>query len=288
MIRPPGRLWRIDHSGYILNDASIDALQSPFAALVQDAVVACTQQISDDIDSIYLTGSVARGMAVPGLSDLNVIVVLHAARDPDLVMRDWVPAAEETLLAAHPVVSEVQIDLWPYYSVFTDPACFSTPGFILKTHSICVWGVDLGSQLPDYKVSPGIANDDLARLEDELAVIHEGLAEPLAEHEVRLWCTHTARTILRAAFGLVQMQAGVHTRDVDLCCEYAIGGLPEHADDLQLALRYADQPVGDVTAVQQLVERVEGWLVDRANDWLDQYNPDRDPDLRVDDVEERE
>ncbi len=288
MTQLAGRLWRLNAEGYILNDASVEQIQPAYTALVNEAVEICTAQIGADIDSLYISGSVARGMAVEGVSDLNVLVVLDAASDPDLVLRDWIPEAEAALMEKYPLVRDVHIELWPYYNVFTDPARFSIGAFILKTHSACVWGVDLHTQLPDYRITPAIANDDLIHLEDDLADAADALAEETGPETVRSWCRFAAKAALWSAFGLVQIQAGVHTRDADVCAAYFAEYHPEYADAAQAALRYVSEPTADADAALALVDSLRAWLLPLAEAWLDQHNPDRDDALPVDDVEERE
>jgi hypothetical protein len=285
MARPKGRLWRIE-DGIILNDAHPDLIRPPFRALVDDVVKAYTDAISADIDSIYITGSVARGLASEGESDLNSFAVLHAGSDPDLVLQEWVADAEDDLLARHSYVTDVRLELWPYYSVFTDPSRFSMGAFILKTHSACVWGVDLSTQLPDYKVSPAIANDDLVQIADDIADALDAIRDDPRAEVVRLWCKHAARCFLRSGFGLLQMREGVHTRDVDMCCEYLVRHFPTSAQDFQQALLYAHQPTGIARDALRFLETAGDWVIPRAGEWLDVYNPNRDLDLLVDDIEE--
>ncbi|MBZ0299526.1 MAG: hypothetical protein K8J31_07300 [Anaerolineae bacterium] len=280
-----GRLWRIDRSGIIVNDAHTDLIQPPFTALIEDAIRAYSDHIGGDIDSIYLTGSVARGLAVEGRSDLNAFAVLAAAVDPDLVLQDWVTDAECDLLERHPCVSDVQLELWPYYSVFTDPARFSAPAFILKTHSACLWGVDLSTQLPDYRISPAIANDDLVQLVDDLADSAEGIEADPSDDNVRSWCQFAAKSILRSGFGLVQMQEGVHTRDVDLCCAYFVQHHPAYANHMRRALHCATDPIEEAESALSFITGIGGWLIPLADEWLDQHNPARELALPVDDVE---
>jgi hypothetical protein len=285
MAKPRGRLWRIE-GGIIRNDAHPDLIRPPFRALVEDVVKAYTDALSADIDSIYITGSVSRGLASERESDLNSFAVLDATSDPDLVLQEWVADAEDALLAKHPYVTDVQMAMWPYFSVFTDPSRFSIGAFTLKTHSACVWGVDLSTQLPDYKVSPAIANDDLVQIADDIADALDAINDDPRAEVVRLWCKHAARCILRSGFGLVQVQEGIHTRDVDVCCDYLVRHFPMRAEEFQQALLYANQPTGTARAALNFIAAAGEWIIPLADEWLDEHNPNRDLALTVDDVEE--
>ena len=288
MTSRPGRLWQIDSSGIIQNDARREYIQPPFDALVNAAMQAYVDHIGADLDSIYVTGSVARGLVVAGESDLNMFAVTGDNVDPDLVMQAWVGAAERDLVNHHPCVSEVQLEIWPYYYVFTDPTRYAIGAFILKTHSVCLWGSDLALSLPDYAITPGIANDDLVQIADDIADAHDATADDPSAANVRYWSRWISKNLLRAGFGLVQMQARVHTRDVDLCYHYFAQHFPDHAADLRCALDFVSTPLDAADALHDYLENVGGWMIAQADKWLDQHNPPHDLALLIDDVEEIE
>lgn len=277
----PGRLWQLDSEGFILNDAR--GIQPPFVAVVNAAVSAYTSHLADDIHSIYVTGSVARGLAVPGESDLNICAVLNETTDPDLVLRDWTYAAEEALLAAHDVITNVRLELVPYTFVLGDPAYFSIDAFILKTESICVWGSDLTSELLDYPISPHIANHDIVQFVDDL---HEAIDELQAyPRRVRSVCHRAAKQLLHTGFSLVMLDAGVYTRDLDLSYQYFTQHYPHLADDMRRALEFAPNPPQDVELVSRYLTEFGGTLVAEADQWLDKHNPERLYALPTDEVE---
>ncbi len=281
----PGRLWQIDSNGIIQNDAHHEAIQPPYAALVNAAVQSYVDHIGNDLDSIYVTGSVARGMTVAGESDLNMVAVTGENIDPDLVLQDWIEPAERAIEANHSVVRRVELEIWPYHYVFTDPTRFSIGAFILKTNSVCRWGSDLALSLPDYKITPGIANDDLVQIAEDVAAAQTAISADPGANNVRNWSRSIAKSLLWAGFGLVQMQTGVHTRDVDMCYRYFAQHYPGHAADLRRMLDYVTTPTDDVQTLQADLERCGGWLIAQADKWLDQYNPARDLALLIDDVE---
>jgi hypothetical protein len=283
-----GRLWRITPEGIILNDARREYIQPLFEAAVSDLVQSVAANIGADTHSIYLTGSIARGLAVPGEADANVIAVLVESADPELVRQDWLDEAEVSAVERHACLRDARIELWPYGYVFGRPDHFAIGGFIIKTHSVCLWGSDLANELPDYRLSAAIANDDLVQLQADLEDAVYAIRDNPAPGNVRYWCRDSARRILRAGFGLVMLEEGVFTRDIDLCCEAFSRRYPGDAADMQRALVYARQPSADAGEVLRLLETWGGWMVKHADDWLDRYNPRRDLALAVDDIAEPE
>ena len=277
----PGRLWQIDANGFILNDAR--SVQPAFQAVVADAIAAYTSHLANDIHSIYVTGSVARGLAVPGESDLNICVVLNETTDPELVLREWTFDAEDAILKQHDLITDVRLELWPYTFVLGNPAKFSIGAFILKTQSVCVWGSDLRSELLDYRLSPHIANDDLVQFEDDL----NDALEELQTHprRVRTICHHTAKQFIHTGFALVMLDESVYTRDLDLSCDYFVQRYPQYADSMRHALDYAQNPPKDAQMVSSYFSSFGASLAAEANQWLDLHNPKRRLALPTDEVE---
>lgn len=276
-----GRYWRVDHEGLLLNDARRDAIAPEYGPLLDDLIARVTRAIGGDVHSIVLSGSVARGLARPGDSDLNVIVVLEESVDPELVLQGWIAPAERDLARAYPaLVREVQIEVWPQGEIFRDPAEFSIAAFILRTQALCLWGSSLEAELPDYSLlhhptRVAIANDDVVQFADDLAEARAALAEAAHPRAVQGWCRHICKQMLRTGFGLVSVELGRYTRDVDLCAQDFAQGFPAQATDIQQALIWARQPTADAGAVRAFLADFGAWLEDACAAWLDRYNPAR-------------
>lgn len=281
-----GRLWRITPAGVILNDARREFIQPPFDAAVSELVAAVAANIGADAHSVYVTGSVARGLAVPGASDANVFAVLVESADPELVRQDWLDAAETGAVARHACLRDARIELWPYGYVFGSPDRFAVGGFIIKTHSVCLWGSDLANELPDYRLGPAIPNDDIVQLQADLEDAAAAIRADPAPENVRFWCRESMKHILRAGCGLVLLEEGVFTRDIDLCCDIFARHYPGHAADMRRALDRARQPSADAGELLRFLDSWGGWMIEQADAWLERYNPRRDLALAVDDLAE--
>lgn len=276
-----GRYWQVDEQGLLRNDARRDAIAQDYAPLLDDLIARVTQAIGGDVHSIYLSGSVARGLARRGDSDLNAVVVLEESVDPELVLQGWIAPAERDLARAYPaLVREVQIEVWPQGEIFRDPAEFSIAAFILRTQALCLWGSSLEPELPDYSLHHtatriAIANDDVVQFADDLAGARDALAEDAHPRAVQGWCRHICKQMLRTGFGLVSVELGRYTRDVDLCAQDFAQGFPAQAAAIQQALTWTRQPAADAGAVRAFLADFGAWLEDACAAWLDRYNPAR-------------
>lgn len=68
----------LDAQGFIRNDCSPENIQIEFQPVVEVVVGELITQLPKQIDGIYLYGSVPRGTAMLGHSDLDVSVILTA------------------------------------------------------------------------------------------------------------------------------------------------------------------------------------------------------------------
>ncbi len=273
-----GRIWRTDDDGYLLNDAAPEHIKPPFHSVVRDVVAAYSANIEDDIHSIYITGSVARGLAVPGKSDVNAFAVLESEVDPELVKQDWLEQAENRITNAHSCISDTGLELWPYGYVFRDPDEFAVGAFIIKTHSVCVWGNDLSPQLPDYKISvatAAIANDDIVQIKPDIEDTLEAIKADSSIENVHYMCRYICKAIIHAGFGLVMADVGVHTRDIDLACDYFKQQRPAQAGEMQRSLAFVDSPADDADEVLAYLNGFGAWMIGAADEWLDTHNPKR-------------
>lgn len=277
-----GRLWRIDDAGFLCNDAVNTPLAEPFATIAAAGVAAFTGRIAADLDSVYLTGPVARGLAVPGAAELEVVAVTAPHADFELVLQDWLPDAEQALIDAHPALRDARLDLYPYDDIFTDPDRFSPGAFLLKTRSICLWGADLTPELPDYRISTAIANDDIVQIAADIAEARERIAADDAPENVRYWLRQACKHLLWTGFALVMVEEAVYTRDADLCYSYFARHFPGHSADLRRALDYLAAPLDAAGEADAYLDVMGGWMIAQADRWLDTHNPARDDRLHID------
>ncbi|MGF1456824.1 MAG: hypothetical protein ACFB6R_15765 [Alphaproteobacteria bacterium] len=276
-----GRFWPIDQDGCIQNDASAELIDPLFCHAIAQAVDAYRRNLKDDLHSIYVTGSVARGRAVAGLSNLDMAAILNPGVTPGPEHQGWLDIGGCAAGAGQAAAREITLSLYAWTDVFPGTQRFSRPAFILGTGAVCVCGPDVEPRTPRLPLCAAIANDDVIAIEDTLSEAREALTADPSAAPTRAQCRHVMRAILHAAFALVMLEESEHTRDLDLACDLFLLHHPEHRGDLSRAFHLAMEPSGDAETVLALVDRVRGWLLPKVNHWLDRYNPERQAALPV-------
>lgn len=104
----------LDHQGYIINPCSQDRIQPEFTHLIEttlQSLQSLQSSLSGTLHSVYLYGSIAKGSAIPFLSDLDLSLVFNEPiNDADT---KYLAQLSLDLQLQFPIVSKIDFDLRP-------------------------------------------------------------------------------------------------------------------------------------------------------------------------------
>ncbi|MER5866689.1 nucleotidyltransferase domain-containing protein [Kitasatospora sp. NPDC002040] len=242
----------LDQQGFIAREGSLDRVPALFGPLVEAARQGIADTFGPDrLHSAYLYGSIPRGTARPGRSDLDLLLALH--RPPTPADRADADALEAALDAAHPVVDGGGILLadtatllgeLERYDLGWFTACLCTP----------LLGPDLAERLPRYRPTSLLARETNGDLALALPRWRASTADPRALNR------GISRRLVRTAFTLVMPRWGGWTSDLTASAEIAGGYYPERAGQLRTAARVALDPTGDPELRRMFTEDLGPWL----------------------------
>ena len=166
----------IDADGCILTLPNIET-QPQYQAMLADVCMTLTQS-NPLLDGIYLYGSIARGDAVPAVSDLDLTLVLQSPpASQDLKILE---SKRRTLESRHAEVTKIDFDIGSRAEVLAADNRLSW-GYWLKHHCRCLWGNDLSKRFDRFKPSRDIAiavNGDFESVLTRYADLIEQAATP--------------------------------------------------------------------------------------------------------------
>ncbi|MFF3154763.1 nucleotidyltransferase [Streptomyces sp. NPDC057910] len=243
--------------GYIEREGSLTLVQPEF----QPLVAALRDRVADRFDgrlhSAYLYGSVPRGTAQVGRSDLDVLLALHT--EPTAADRAEARAVEAELDAEFDVIDGAGILLFGRDMLLSElerhdlgwlVACLCTP----------LLGADLAEQLPRYRPTSLLARETNGDLGDALARWRRGAAEATGEARLRSLVRGASRKLVRTAFTLVMPRYGGWTSDLTEQAEAFARYYPERAEQLRKTAVLAGNPVGDRDVLTMYTEDLGPWL----------------------------
>lgn len=248
----------LDSDGFIAREGSLDRVSAAFAPVVAAARARISAAYSPTrLHSAYLYGSVPRGTAIPGVSDLDLLLALR--EEPASVDRAAADALRSALDAAFPQVNGVGVLLFSTGTLLSElerhdlgwfVACLCTP----------LLGDDLARELPRYRPTSLLARETNGDLALALRGWRERAASPHSRAERRTLSRGVARRLVRTGLTLVMPRWGGWTSDLAQSAEVFARYYPERAGQMRLASVVARTPTDDPAVLQVLIEELAPWL----------------------------
>jgi predicted nucleotidyltransferase len=258
---------RLDPEGYIRPEADLANVQPEYQGVPDAAAGLLAEEFGPRLHSAYLYGSVVRGNAVPGRSDLDLAAVLLAApTDED---RRRAGRVERALVERFPVLFNAGVSLTHLQEV-RSPAQRYGWQVLLRELAVCVCGEDLRPGLPRTKPSAAVAagfHDDAHAV---LARARELLGTSTDPEVVRGVCRMASRRMVQVAFAVVMAREGAWATVLEEQAAVVGAAFPQWAEAARRAAGQGRQPVADAGVVRELLDTFGRW----AEDALDRVVPE--------------
>jgi hypothetical protein len=261
-VRRNGGLAPVDEQGFVVGDVDRAYIRPPWDAALDAIVQECVTHWGDRLHSLYVRGSVPRGLAVEGVSDIDCYALVRGpTADID---NGWIEEACAALDERFPFQTGIEIVPFSVEETLTSPdALHRIVRFSLGTNCVCLYGEDVSPTLPRFRPGPEIAVR-ATNLPAELRHAIEQLESGPDADETRETCTWIATRFVRTGFELVMEREQAYTRDLYPCYETFARHHPARARDMRWALELAVSPSGDARELLPFVRDLGGWLVARG------------------------
>ncbi|MEV8093673.1 nucleotidyltransferase [Kitasatospora sp. NPDC085879] len=252
----PGRGLHPD--GTIAREGAPDRVPAAFRPVVDTTRRRVAALFGPDrLHSAYLYGSIPRGTAVPGVSDLDLLLALHA--EPTAADR----ADAETLGAGldrdFPAIDGAGVLVFGTDTLLS-PLERHDLGFFLACLCTPLLGEDLAARLPAYRPDPLLARETNGDLALALPGWRARLAAAAGGEERRRLARGVSRRLVRTGFTLVMPDWNGWTSDLALSAEVFAARYPARADQMRLAAATARTPTPDPAVLTLLVTDLAPWL----------------------------
>jgi uncharacterized protein len=219
----------LDHDGFISREGGLALVPRAFAPVVDAAKAAITSTFGpESLHSAYLYGSIPRGTAVPGVSDLDALLALrHEPTDAD---RAAAAILESTLDARFAQVNGVGIGLASTATLLSDLERYDLGWFVA---CLCtpLTGEDLALRLPRYRPTSLLAREMNGDLGDFLPRWRDQLSQAGTKPDLHNLSRRAGRRLVRTGFTL-----------------------------MELAKEIAKKPITDREALGMLIDDLGPWL----------------------------
>jgi hypothetical protein len=242
-----GRYLFPDADGLLIPDARQDNITGGWRVAVEFVTRRLMQ--SGEVQAVFVRGSVPRGLALKGVSDLDV---LYFAEE------DLEPLEDRTIRDAHrrfDFLSAVELERVTQrrFGCVNPPQTRPYLHMFLKTQAVCVAGEDFTRDIAPFRMGLDLVSHAFT-LDDELDDV-------LADSHTRQWFS---RRLVRSGLEITLDRMRRFSRDLYLCYEQFSEVYPEHAARMYSALcncLSGDEAPGAFEDLVSLVVKERGRLL---------------------------
>jgi len=256
-LKKHGSYLEVDKEGFVMpimgtNKYSTPLIQYKWKPIIEDVIDFYKHHLIGII-SIYVRGTVAKGIAVEGLSDLDTFCI---TKGPTYIPQDILDGFQTEMKHKYLFCMGVEIRCTEL-----DTKARAHVQKLIKTQSIKVYGKDLAPEIQPFKLSEMIG-PSLTLKEDLKSTKHYLPLATGPEHTKEI-CVWISKRILRSAFELVMEKEQKYTRDLYLCYESFSNHYDnEDGDDwLKDILNLAINPISDIDEIREQLNRFTPWLL---------------------------
>ncbi|MES9520903.1 nucleotidyltransferase domain-containing protein [Streptomyces capoamus] len=248
----------LDAQGRLTREGSLTRVQPAFRPVVAAVRERLPAVLGARLHSAYLYGSIPRGTARVGRSDLDLLIALR--EEPADADRAAVQTLGEALDREFPQIDGVGTLLHGRERLLSDLERYDLGWFVA---CLCtpLLGDDLAARLPRYRPDSLLARETNGDLALWLPRWRERIARTETTEEARRPLVRfMSRHLVRTAFTLVMPRWQGWTSDLHEMAEVFGAYHPERAAQLRTAARYGYEPVGDVEVLRSYVDDLGPWL----------------------------
>lgn len=272
VIKNIGRYCPTNESNLILNDSNRNKIQSEYLEVIEEVIREYQFHLGTNLHSIYIRGSIPRGLGIYGVSDLDTIAITH--KKPSELDLQWTKEVEKKINTQFSCINGVELSFYQINEIL-ETTTFSIIPFMIKTHSICVFGEDLSRHLLDYKANKTLGNDHLIKLKEQIELAKEDLDNNEDIEDIIDCCGWIMKIIVRAGLALVIEEENLYTRDLYPAFKIFAKHYPEKKTEMKQALSFAIEPISSSGDILHFLYQFGQWMINESEKWLQIHNPSK-------------
>ncbi|MFF1452942.1 nucleotidyltransferase domain-containing protein [Streptomyces sp. NPDC058274] len=249
----------LDAQGYIEREGSLGRIPHAFRPVVTAARDRVADIFGARLHSAYLYGSIPRGTARVGRSDLDLLLALR--EEPTEADRADARALDQALDKEFPQIDGSGTLLAGRARLLSDLETYDGGWFVA---CLCtrLLGEDLAEYLPRYRPDALLARETNGDLALFLPRWRERIAAAGTDDARRALVRTLSRHLVRTGFTLVMPRWNGWTSDLHEMAEAFGEYYPERAEELREAAVRAYAPTGEIAVLRAYTDELGPWLAE--------------------------
>lgn len=188
-----------------IKDINIDTEYKEFVESFKSELL---NEFGRKIHSIYMCGSIPKGIAKPYVSDADFTILCEKSSD---INRDKIAEIKKKILKVYPFVTKIDTVICTLDDVKSNP---NEWGFWVKIVCINIYGVDFGETVPPIVVSKQFVLDLNSDTEQAINRVSQALINSTDNKMKDRYIKGYSKKLIRALYSLVLEDAGEWQDDV--------------------------------------------------------------------------
>ena len=247
--------YGLDSNGFIVSDVSEDKIDDVYMPCIRESIERLKNLFHQQLHSVYVYGSVARGDAIVKMSDLDLIAMFNSKLST-FMLAEVKKLAKELSQKYRSLVREVGIAM-AYYDYTVDPTNYYENAF-LKELCVCVYGEDIGERFGPYKLTSEIEIRFNGDIYDVLNRMLKRL-EVASTEDLKTFTQNFARKLIRTYYSMVMVRSQIWTTRLHEQAEVFMHYFPEKESTIRTLLNWIDEPPTDHENVYEFFRREGEW-----------------------------
>lgn len=261
------RFYNVDSDGYIINESSLSKINEIFLPTINYIKTDYLSPYKEHVYSVYLRGSVPRGMAKDiqrqtkhrshNLSDVDVIII-SKHEESKSILEEHVSKINNPYEI---LIDTKVVDINEIFSQENYMLGFQHR-FILKILAVNLLGVDVYERLEQFKPRSNILfgykylyqifNLAIQEIKDLNIKDHTNLCNWLAKH------------ILKAGLAICIDRENKYTPDLYLCFEVFSKWYPQYKSEIKNIFELCLYPINDKGVISDMITNMQ-WMITECN-----------------------
>ena len=183
-------------------------IQSEYKEFVDKYTTNLLSEFSEKIHSIYMCGSIPKGIAKPFKSDADFTIVCANPKDID---NEKISKIKDKLLEEYPIVTKIDNVICSIDDIIDKP---NEWGFWIKIICVCVYGFDLGDRVSPIIISPEFILDLNSDTKEEVDRVRGFLVNAGNSSMKSRYTKGYSKRLIRALYSLVLEETGIWQDDL--------------------------------------------------------------------------
>lgn len=259
----PETIFKLDENGNILPEGKIENIRPPWNLVVDKVKNIYLNKFKDNILSVYVSGSVARGVPDAESSDLDMFAIVKDQISEEEAGRFKFETRTE-IRELKPFSPRLDIRVIPVSHLTGENGSYRLR-FITKLLSTPVYGKDFTNELPDFKANNETAIGLMQDLKSDLEKRRNDLLKADDPNKIQTLCRRVTKRIIRNAFYTIMGKEGVFTNSLETSVVLFNKNFPEKSALMNEAYEMSQNLSKDKEKIIKIIDELGMWVADTNN-----------------------